>query len=189
VGAQGNIGKQAAACRRSSRIARWHGGRAGRAAPVGMCSIRMCHPCIAVWQTGLQCSPSTRLPTMLCYAMLCYAVLCCAVLLCAGGITRVSEALEVIDKAAALDAATTAAASRASQPGQQPGDNECIEFRCGTAFIRLAWCCFPFPASPAKRSGAQRSPCCAQAGQPASHLTSRCRVVAASLLAAGRWMW
>lgn len=67
---------QAAACRRSSRIACWHGGRAGRAAPVGMCSIRMCHPCIAVWQTGLQCSPSTRLPTVLCYAVLCCAAVC-----------------------------------------------------------------------------------------------------------------
>ncbi len=55
--------------------------------------------------------------------------------LCAppGGITRVSEALEVIDKSARLDAATAAAAARATSgsaasDGQSAGEDEGISF-------------------------------------------------------------
>ena len=45
-----------------------------------------------------------------------------------GGITRVSEALEVIDKAAALSGATAAERGRRSA-GSEGGDS--IQFRCG----------------------------------------------------------
>ena len=51
-----------------------------------------------------------------------------------GGITRVSEALEVIDASAALDAATVAAAAAEAAAGKQAGEageDEAIEFRCG----------------------------------------------------------
>ena len=50
-----------------------------------------------------------------------------------GGITRVSEALEVIDKSARLDAATAAAAARATSAspasdGQAAGEDDTISF-------------------------------------------------------------
>lgn len=51
----------------------------------------------------------------------------------AGGITRVSEALEVIEKAAALDAATTSALASSAGSFQAELGNECIAFRWGGA--------------------------------------------------------
>lgn len=59
-----------------------------------------------------------------------------------GGITRVSEALEVIDKAAALDAATMAALASSGGPSQAESGKEEIEFRWG-------WGGRPFAAVPA----------------------------------------
>jgi len=67
-----------------------------------------------------------------------------------GGITRVSEALEVIDKSARLDAATTEAASRrASSGGDAKQAEDSIEFRC-----------FPCrPARPARPLTCLPAPC------------------------------
>ena len=54
-----------------------------------------------------------------------------------GGITRVGEALEVIDKSANLDAATRAALTSAEQ--QAGGINDTIQFRCVlSGWARLA---------------------------------------------------